>query len=109
MPDIIVQNLYNKVVRHSYNDNSKSVLDILQEQGLDWMHACGAKGRCTTCKMAVITGMENISPESAVEQKYLEQGKLAQNERLTCQCHPTGDIIIRVPQSGKMPHLKYSD
>ena len=109
MPKIIVQNLDNKVVHHPVVDNSKSVLNILHEHGIDWMHACGAKGRCTTCKALVTSGMDQLSDLSEAEEKYRKQQKLADNERLTCQCRLRGEITIRVPDANKMPHVKYSD
>ncbi len=109
MHHIIIQNLYNKTVPIPAIDNSKSVFDILQGQQIDWMHACGAKGRCTTCKMIVLQGIENLSPLSQVELKYREGRKLKDNERLACQSRPLGDISIRVAEANKMPHVKYSD
>ncbi|WP_460503711.1 2Fe-2S iron-sulfur cluster-binding protein, partial [Hymenobacter agri] len=31
-----------------------TLLAALQAAGHDWMHACGAKGRCTTCRVQVL-------------------------------------------------------
>ncbi len=62
MHHIIIQNLYNKTVPIPAIDNSKSVFDILQGQQIDWMHACGAKGRCTTCKMMYYKGLRTSAP-----------------------------------------------
>ncbi|MEO1051360.1 MAG: 2Fe-2S iron-sulfur cluster-binding protein [Bacteroidota bacterium] len=107
MPKILVKNLFNKAL--SYSDNTKSVLGILQEHYVDWMHACGGKGRCTTCKMRVLEGMENLSPMTNFEEGFSKQGRLSENERLTCQTTCLGDVVIEVPESGKMPHIKYSD
>mgnify|MGYP006157093297 CR=1 FL=1 len=51
MPKLIVQNLFDKEV---YVAPGQKVLAALQEAGIDWMHACGGKGRCTTCKVVII-------------------------------------------------------
>ena len=40
------------------------------------MHACGAKGRCTTCRLQVLAGQENLSPLTAAELRYRAAGRL---------------------------------
>jgi len=107
MPEITVSNLNEKSI--SFNESTSSVLKVLHENYVDWMHACGGKGRCTTCKMIVLKGMEYLSPESDFEKKVKKLGALRQNERLACQCLASGDITIRVPEQNKLPHLTYSD
>lgn len=108
MPKIVIKNLDNKVI--STNENSNSVLDALHNNFIDWMHACGGKGRCTTCKMIVLEGMENLAPATTHEERFKEMNALKENERLTCQSILQKDeIVIRVPEAGKLPHMKYSD
>lgn len=107
MPEISIQNLSNTSV--STNEDGKVVLKILHENSVDWMHACGGKGRCTTCKMIVIKGMENLSPPSEFENKVKQLGALKENQRLACQCKLHGNIQINVPEENKLPHLNYSD
>lgn len=106
MVKIVIENLGRKELK--VNNDSKTVLNHLQDHFLDWMHACGAKGRCTTCKMVVIAGAENLSEPTAAELKYRNSGELLDNERLTCQAKVRGDLIIKVPDSGKLPHLTYT-
>jgi 2Fe-2S ferredoxin len=106
MPTITIKNLDNKSI--DYNDRDQSVLSVLHENGVDWMHACGAKGRCTTCKMIVHEGMSAISENSPFETQSKSLGKLNDNERLACQCSVSEDLIISVPEVSKLPHLNYS-
>jgi 2Fe-2S ferredoxin len=73
------------------------------------MHACGGKGRCTTCKFRVIHGITHISPPTEAEMKYLKSGQLAEDERLSCQCYPMGDVKISIPPLNRLPHIDYSD
>lgn len=107
MPSIEIRNLDKKTIQ---NPNlSKPLLWIFLESGLDWMHACGGKGRCTTCKAVVLMGGENLLPKSPAEMRYEGQGLLAGNERLCCQARLTGgDLQIEVPDEGKLPHITYS-
>ena len=106
MPTITIKNLDNKSI--IYTDTNQSVLSILHENNIDWMHACGKKGRCTTCKMIVHVGLDNITDVTEFEKKYKLRGQLSANERLTCQCQALDDIVISVPESSKMPHINYS-
>ena len=47
MPKITISNLGQKVVDFNIiNGSPLSLLALLQENDLDWMHACGGNGRC---------------------------------------------------------------
>jgi 2Fe-2S ferredoxin len=107
MVKIVIENLAQKVV--SATDPGKSMLHHIHTAGVDWMHGCGAKGRCTTCKMIVLEGMINLSPPSAAEIRYRQAGQLAENERLACQTRTSGGVTIAVPEQSKLAHLTYSD
>ena len=106
MAKLNVQNLGSLTVNVSA---PQTVLQAIQATGLDWMFACGAKGRCTTCRVEVISGMENLSPETAPELKYREAGRLKKTERLTCQVTVLeGEVLVKVPKPVQLPHLKYN-
>lgn len=107
MVKIVIENLDKKELE--VNNDSKSVLVHLQDHFVDWMHACGAKGRCTTCKMEIIKGNTQLSGLTPAELKYRELNELGENERLACQACALGDIVIRVPESSKLPHVSYTD
>ena len=107
MVKIVIDNLDGKELE--VNEGNHSVLHHVQEHFIDWMHACGGKGRCTTCKLVIISGSENFAPLTSAEIRYLQAGELMAGERLACQARLTGNVVIRVPEEGKMPHMKYSD
>ena len=90
-------------------DKTQTVLGAIHEHSIDWMHACGAKGRCTTWSMIVVKGIENLNEFTKHELFYKSRALLKENERLACQSKVTGDIEILVPESGRLPHLKYID
>ena len=107
MSQIVIQNLGNLIIDSENNDGK--VIELIHENGIDWMHACGKKGRCTTCKMIILDGQENLSPETERELFFKSQDRLRSNERLACQSHLLqGSITIRVADINKFPHLKYS-
>jgi ferredoxin, 2Fe-2S len=106
MPKLIVQNLANLQVEV---EPDQTLLQASQAQGIDWMHACGGKGRCTTCRIIVQEGLQNFSALSESELRYRDNNRLQDNERLTCQCTlPGGDATGKVPDQTKLPHLTYS-
>lgn len=106
MAKLIVQNMSGLTVNVSA---PQSVLHAIQATGTDWMHACGGKGRCTSCRMVVLEGMENLSPVSAPELKYREAGRLKKTERLTCQTTVLqGEVKVRVPRQTQLPHQTYN-
>ena len=106
MVKIIIENLGQKEL--PVNDLNKTALQLFQSHFIDWLHACGGKGRCTTCKMAVVQGMQNLSEPTMAEIDYRKQRLLEDNERLACQVRVNGTITVRVPDESKLPHLKYS-
>jgi ferredoxin, 2Fe-2S len=107
MPLVTIENLSNATI--DLSTCHTSLLLCLLESGHDWMHACGGKGRCTTCKVAVLSGMNEITPLSPAEERYRREGSLLNHERLTCQVRVRGEVIIKVPSASKLPHITYSD
>lgn len=107
MAKILIENLFGKILE--VQDLNRTLLQHFQDNQLDWMHACGGKGRCTTCKVVVHKGVENLSPLSQAEQRYRQINALKGNERLSCQVRLTADIAVSVPEVYKLPHVRYSD
>jgi ferredoxin, 2Fe-2S len=104
---IIIENLFNKTI--SANDHSRTVLQHFHDNGIDWMHSCGGKGRCTTCKLIITEGRANFQTLTPAEERYSVQGALESGERLACQAKITGDVSVRVPKEYQLPHIEYSD
>ena len=105
MPRIIIDNLASKAIESE--DKSKKLLQVLLEH-TDWMHACGGKGRCTTCKVVVKQGLEHFNSITQAEQKFVNLNKLQPKERLACQVTICDDVVVAVADENKLPHLKYS-
>ncbi|MDN3204846.1 2Fe-2S iron-sulfur cluster-binding protein [Algoriphagus sediminis] len=108
MPKVIIENLFELEIET--NDADRKVIDLIHENGIDWMHACGKKGRCTTCKMIMVSGEENLSPMNEFEKRFYELGRLKNGERLACQSIlKKKQIKMRVAENNKFPHIRYSD
>lgn len=55
---------------------------------------CGGRGRCSTCRVRVVSGEDVLSPPSAEELRVLERVGASPNVRLACQAIPSGDISV---------------
>ena len=89
------------------SDPSKTLLRHLHDHRLDWMHSCGGKGRCTSCKAIVLRGDDHLSALTPAEKNYRRLGALRSIERLACQVKISGDVAIAVPEENKLPHISY--
>ena len=73
-------------------DNKRLVLALEQDAGVDQLHACGGKCRCTTCRVEFVEG----EPEKMTE---AEKAKLAEKGlsgvRLSCQILCDHDMTVR--------------
>lgn len=106
MAKIVIKNIQDTILKS--NDPHLSILDIIHSNYIDWMHACGAKGRCTTCKMIVTNGLNALSEHTEFEKKIKALGKLHENERLACQTKLVeGNVEIEVPKENQLPHVSY--
>jgi ferredoxin len=53
---------------------------------------CGGAGTCSTCRVEVVVGADNLSPLEENEIAY----ELGPNVRLACQARILGDVGVRV-------------
>ena len=106
MPILQIQNLFGKTINVA---TGQTVLQAILQSGLDWMHTCGAKGRCTTCRLVITAGELHLTALTTAEQKFRNQNRLKDNERLLCQCMlPSGEVSGYIPEQTKFPHISYS-
>ena len=83
-------------------EEGQSILQALLHGGVEWMHACGGFCNCTTCRVKVEEGMDNLSEMQRDEKNTLRrfQGDevLDGPFRLSCQADVHGDIKISEPE-----------
>jgi ferredoxin, 2Fe-2S len=75
--------------------SGERLLDVILGTGIDHRHICGGRGFCTSCRVEVLSGSENLSPVSALERERL--GSRAGELRLACQARIHGYVGVRVP------------
>jgi|SRR6516162_833135 adenylate cyclase len=69
------------------------LLDAILSAGIDHHHICGGNGFCTSCRVEVLEGSQNLTPVSAVERDRL--GRDAGALRLACQARINGPVVVR--------------
>jgi 2Fe-2S ferredoxin len=76
-----------------------SLLEAAEQLGFPLNHDCGGNASCTTCRVDVIAGSENLSEIDFDEQDLLDREALTEPyHRLGCQARILGDVIVQVPE-----------
>lgn len=88
-----------------------SLLELVRAAGVPHAAVCGGRARCTTCRVLVLEGAENLQPPQKAEAAALLRIGAPQNVRLACQIRPEGEISIRplVPASDLPPLSRRED
>jgi ferredoxin len=73
----------------------KKLVLAIEDAGVDILHRCGGNARCTTCRVEILDGVPGEMGE--IERNRLAvEAELADNIRLSCQIHISGDLTVRV-------------
>ena len=63
----------------------QTVLEASLCAGIPHFHACGGKGKCTTCRIMVLEGEENLNRANKKESKLRDSINFPKAMRLACQ------------------------
>ncbi len=81
-------------------DLNTSLLEAAKALGFPLHHDCGGNASCTTCRVEVQAGGENLSEVDFDEQDLLDREALTGPwHRLGCQAKVLGDVVVRVPET----------
>jgi ferredoxin, 2Fe-2S len=76
-----------------------SLLEASKLLGCSLNHDCGGNASCTTCRVEVQIGAENLSEIDFDEQDLLDREALSEPwHRLGCQAKVLGDVVVLVPE-----------
>jgi 2Fe-2S ferredoxin len=76
-----------------------TLLEASRVLGFALNHDCGGNASCTTCRVEVLSGGEQLSDIDFDEQDLLDRESLTEPwHRLGCQARIMGDVVVRVPE-----------
>jgi ferredoxin len=68
-----------------------TVLQAALDLGVKISHVCGGNGTCSTCRIEVVVGGENLSAINPQEKAY----EMGDGKRLGCQARVRGNCAVR--------------
>jgi adenylate cyclase len=72
----------------------RSLLEASRARRFPHASVCGGRGRCSTCRVRVLAGADNLTPPDAAELRVLTRQRDVGTLRLACQAHVLGDVEI---------------
>jgi len=71
-----------------------TVLEASRVAGIAHASVCGGRGRCSTCRVRVVRGLDDLPPPSEAEQRVLRRVAAPPDVRLACQTRPLRDVAV---------------
>lgn len=71
-----------------------TVLEASRLAGIPHASVCGGRGRCSTCRVRIVQGLERLPPPSVAESRVLQRVGAPPNVRLACQLRPAHDLAV---------------
>ncbi len=83
-----------------------TLLEMSRLNGIPHPSTCGGRGRCSSCRVLVMSGDENATPPSMLEQRMLDRIRAPRQVRLACQYKPKQDVSVRVLMSSRDKNIQ---
>lgn len=71
-----------------------SVLEASRAAGIPHISICGGRGRCSTCRVRVTEGLDQLPPPNEAERATLTRIRAPDDVRLACQLRPNHNLSI---------------
>ena len=82
----------------------RSILETALELGVPLYHTCGGNCSCSTCRVVVLKGAEQLSAMEPDEAQVLDAFDLKPPYRLGCQSLlKGGEVEVEIPDRAKEP------
>lgn len=71
-------------------NEGQSILEASLNAGIPHFHACGGNAKCSTCRILILDGLDNLSPINRKEALLRSRISVPQKVRLACQAKVEG-------------------
>ena len=71
-----------------------SILEASRQERIPHASVCGGRGRCSTCRVRVLSGAGPLPPPGPTEARVLARLSATADVRLACQLRPVHDLSI---------------
>ncbi len=89
--------------RHTNVADGKTFLDAAHGAGIAMEATCGARGRCRSCRVKVVSG--EVPPPTIQDTVQLGHDQVRENFRLACQTKVMADsVVMAVPPKSEAGH-----
>jgi len=75
-------------------DPGMTVLDVAIAEKIPHFRECGGHGRCTTCRVRIVDGIQNVLPRTQCEAGVADARGWDRFTRLACQTRVCGDVSL---------------
>jgi adenylate cyclase len=90
-----------------------TILDASRRGGVPHASVCGGRGRCSTCRVRLVHGLDALPAPSEAERRVLARVGAAPDVRLACQSRPARDVAVTLlvppsvdPRAALAPDLR---
>jgi adenylate cyclase len=71
-----------------------TILDASRLAAIPHASVCGGRGRCSTCRVRIVSGLSDLPEPSEAERRVLARVGAAPDVRLACQTRPARDVSV---------------
>ena len=104
MPKVVFSFGGGKGKREIVVEEEISILDTALSFGVSMYHTCGGNASCSTCRVKVLKGAENLSAIEDAEAQVLDSFDLKCPFRLGCQAAILrGEVEVEIPRWERAP------
>jgi class 3 adenylate cyclase/hemoglobin-like flavoprotein len=75
--------------------DGQTLLEASIQNRIPHHHQCGARARCTTCRVRILDGLAHVSARTPLEEGVASERGWDEFTRLACQTRVFGDVIAR--------------
>ena len=83
-----------------------SLFDAATELGIQIAHECGGFASCSTCRVWIESGEEQLSEIEFEEEDMMDLAELTPPYRLSCQAKIRGDVTVRISENSKTKDVR---